>query len=94
MEQRVVLDEASYLNPQDQVFFQDPFAGLLESSKEGVFYAMNGLLQGLTKKFNTYVQQQLRWEWSFFFFSLLKRVSKNQSCSYLLDWLHWKEEFT
>jgi hypothetical protein len=94
LEQRVVLDEVCYLNPQDQVFFQDPFVGLLESFKEGVCYAMNGLLQDLRKKLNTYVQRQLRWEWSFSFFSLLKKVNKNQSCSHLLNWLYWREEFT
>jgi hypothetical protein len=94
LEQRVVLDEVCYLNPQDQVFFQYPFVGLLESFKEGVCYAMNGLLKDLRKKLNTYVQRQLRWEWSFSFFSLLKKVNKNRSCSHLLDWLYWREEFT
>ena len=92
MEQRAFLDEAVYLNPQDQVLFQDPFVGFLESSKEVVFYAMNDLLQNSRKILKTYVQRKLQGEWLFFFFYLLKNVSKNQSCSHLLDWLHWRKE--
>ena len=94
MEQGIVLDEAHYLNPQGQVLFQDPFAGFLESYKEGVCYARNGLLHSLRKILSTFVQRKVKSEWPFYFFSILKKVNKNQSCSHLLDWLHWRREFT
>ena len=45
LELRAVMNEAGHLNPQYQVFVQDPFAGLLQSFKEGVYYAMDGLMQ-------------------------------------------------
>ena len=94
VEQGAALDEVCYLNPQGQVLFQDPFASFLESSKEGICYARNGLWQILRKIFSTVVQRKVRWEWPFCFLSLLKKVNKNQSCSHLLDWLHWRNEFT
>lgn len=94
VEQGASLDEFCYLNPQGQVLFQDHFFGFLESSKEGLCYARNGLLQSLMKSLSIVVQRQVKWEWPFYFFSLLKKVNKNQSCSHLLDWLHWRKEFT
>ena len=92
LEQRIVLDETFYFNPQDQVFFQEPFVDLLESFK-AVCYAMDGLMQNSRKMLKTYVQQQLKGEWSFLFLSLLMKVSKNYSCSHLLHWLHWKLDY-
>jgi hypothetical protein len=86
VEQRVVLD---ILKPQDQIFFQYPFAGLLESFNGGVCYAMNNLSLDSRKILNIYVQQHFKWELSFSFFSLLKQnVSKVRVNSQLLDWLH------
>ena len=88
MEQGATLDEVCYLNPQDWVWFQEPFAGFLKSSKEGVCYARNGLLQILRKGLSTAIQRQVRWDWPFYFFSLLKKLNNNQSFSHLLEWLH------
>lgn len=57
VEQGVILNEAYCLNPQGQVLFQDPFADFLETSKEGVYDAKNGLLHSLRKILSTVVQR-------------------------------------
>ena len=87
VEQRVVLD---VLKPQDHIFFQDPFAGLLESFNGGVCYAMDVLSLDSRVRLNIYVQHLFRWELSVSFFSLLREsVSRFQISSQQLDWLHW-----
>ena len=86
-EHRVVLD---VLKPQDHIFFQDPFVDLLDSFNGGVCYVMDILSQELMKGLKIHDHQQVRWELSVSFFSLLKEsVRKFQINRQLLDWLHW-----
>jgi hypothetical protein len=78
------------LKPQDDMFFQDPFADLLDSFNGGVCYVMNIWSQELMKGLKTYDHQQVRWELSVSCFSLLEEsVRKFQRRRQLLDWLHW-----
>ena len=90
LEQAIVFNEACYLKPQDHVFFHDPFADLLHSFNGGVCYVMDILSQESMKGLKIHDHQQVRWELSDSFFSLLKEsVRKFQINRQLLDWLHW-----
>jgi hypothetical protein len=86
-EHRLVMD---VLKPQSDMFFQDPFAELLDSFDEGLCYVMNIWSQELMKVLKIHEHQQLSWEFSVSFFSLLEESVKNfQMRRQLLDWLHW-----
>jgi hypothetical protein len=86
-EHRVVL---GVLKPQDDIFFQDPFADLLDSFNGGICYVMNVWSQELMKGLQIHDHQQVRWGLSISFFSLLEEsVRKFQISRQLLDWLHW-----
>jgi hypothetical protein len=86
-EHGVVLD---VLKPQFDMFFQDPFADLLDSFNGGICYVMNVWSQELMKGLNIRDHQQVRWGLSTSFFSLLEESVKNfQISRQLLDWLHW-----
>ena len=56
-EHRVVLD---VLKPQDDIFFQDPFADLLDSFNGGVCYVMDILSQESMKGLKIHDHQQVR----------------------------------
>jgi hypothetical protein len=86
-EHRVVMD---VLKPQFDMFFQDPFADLLDSFNGGICYVMNIWSQELMKGLQIHDHQQVSWELSTSFFSLLEEsVRKFQISRQLLDWLHW-----
>jgi hypothetical protein len=86
-EHRVVMD---VLKPQYDMFFQDPFADLLDSFNGGICYVMNIWSQELMKGSKIHDHQQVRWGLSISFFSLLgESVRKFQRRRQLLDWLHW-----
>jgi hypothetical protein len=85
-EHRVVID---VLKPQYDMFFQDPFAVLLDSFNGGIFYVMNVCSQELMKGLQIHDHQQVSWELSVSFFILLEEsVRKFQISRQLLDWLH------
>jgi hypothetical protein len=86
-EHRVVMD---VLKPQYDMFFQDPFADLLDSFNGGICSVMNVWSQELMKGLHIHDHQQVRWGLSTSFFSLLEEsVKKFQVSRQLLDWLHW-----
>jgi hypothetical protein len=86
-EHRVVLD---VLKPQDHIFFQDPFADLLDLFNGGTRYVMDILSQESRKSLKIHDQQHFRWKLSVSFFSLLKEsVRRFQISRQFLDWLHW-----
>jgi hypothetical protein len=78
------------LKPQDDMFFHDPFADLLDSFNGGICYVMNVWSQELMKGLQIHGHQQVRWGLSISFFSLLEEsVNFFQISRKLLDWLHW-----
>jgi hypothetical protein len=78
------------LKSQDDIFFHDPFADLLDSFNGGIFYVMNVWSQELMKGLQIHGHQQVRLGLSISFFSLLEEsVKKFQMRRQLLDWLHW-----
>jgi hypothetical protein len=85
-EHRVVMD---VLKPQYDMFFQDPFADLLDAFNGGMCYVKNIWSQELMKVLKIHEHQQLSWELSVSFFSLLEEsVKKFQMRRQLLDWIH------
>ena len=94
VEERVVLNEAYISKPLDQVLFQDPFVVFLEKSVGVVGSIINKLLPRMRKNLSSTIQKQTKWEWPFHYFRIMKELNQNHPCEHLLDWLHWKTEFT
>ena len=92
--ERVVLNESYISKPLDQALFQDPFVVFLKKSERVVGFIMNKLLPRMRKSLSTTVQKQTKWEWPFHYFYIMKELNQNHPFDHLLDWLHWKEEFT
>jgi hypothetical protein len=69
-EHRVVLD---VLKTQDHIFFQDPFADLLDSFNGGTRYVMDILSRESRKSLKIHDQQHFRWKLSVSFFILAQR---------------------
>jgi len=98
----ISLDQSPLTDHQVKVInyvFEDSFSDLLEPLKEEFFHPMANLLQDLWKLVlftNVGFQNQLNLELPFYFFFYLLKVtmSKTQSSSHLLGWLHWGEEIT
>jgi hypothetical protein len=86
-EHRVVMD---VLKPQYDMFFQDPFAEILDSFNGGVCYVMSIWSQELMEGVQIHDHQQVGWGLSISFLSLLEEsVKKFPISRQLLDWLHW-----
>ena len=94
VEERVILNESYISKPLDQALFQDPFVVFLKKSERVVGFIMNKLLPRMRKSLSTTVQITTKWEWPFHYFYIMKELNQNRPFDHLLDWLHWKEEFT
>ena len=92
--ERVVLNKSYVSNPLDQVLFQDLFVVFLEKSVGVVGSIKNKLLPRMRKNLSSTIQKQTKWEWPFHYFCIMKELNQNHPCEHLLDWLHWKTEFT
>ena len=86
-EHKIVMD---VVKPQDHMFFQDPFAELVDSFNGGICYVGNIWSQELMKVLNIHDHQQVSWKLLVSFFSLLEENVKSvQMRRQLLDSLHW-----
>jgi hypothetical protein len=86
-EHKIVMD---VVKPQDHMFFQDPFAELVDSFNGGICYVRNIWSQELMKVLKIHDHQQVSWKLLVSFFSLLEESVKSvQMRRQLLDWLHW-----
>ena len=75
---------------QDHMFFQDPFAELVDSFNGGICYVGTIWSQELMKVLKIHDHQQVSWKLLVSFFSLLEESVKSiQMRRQLLDWLHW-----
>jgi hypothetical protein len=72
------------------MFFQDPFAELVDSFNGGICYVGNIWSQELMKVLKIHDHQQVSWKLLVSFFSLLEESVKSVFLRrQLLDWLHW-----